>query len=73
MLAEATAIARRLADGPAFALGMTKRLLVHEASMDLSAAIEFEAVAQALLLKAKDHRNFYDAYKAGRPAAFEGR
>jgi enoyl-CoA hydratase/carnithine racemase len=73
VLAEATALARRLADGPTFALGMTKRLLVHEASMDLASAIEVEAVAQALLLRAKDHRRFYDAYKAGRPAAFEGR
>ncbi len=73
VLEEATAIARRLADGPGLALGMTKRLLVHEASMDLGAAIEFEAVAQALLLRAKDHRTFYDAYKAGKPARFEGR
>jgi len=73
VLEEATALARRLADGPGLALGMTKRLLVHEASMDLASAIEFEAVAQALLLRAKDHRGFYDAYKAGKPTRFEGR
>ncbi len=73
VLEEATAIARRLADGPGLALGMTKRLLVHEASMDLGSAIEFEAVAQALLLRAKDHRNFYDASKSGKPTRFEGR
>ncbi len=73
VLEEATAIARRLADGPGLALGMTKRLLVHEASMDLGSAIEFEAVAQALLLRAKDHRAFYDAYKSGKPTRFEGR
>jgi len=73
VLAEATALARRLAQGPTMALGMTKRLLVHEASMDLSSAIESEAVAQALLLRAKDHRTFYDAYRAGRPPTFEGR
>lgn len=73
VLAEAQALARRLADGPSLALGMTKRLLLHEQSMDLASAIEVEAVAQALLLRAKDHRRFYDAYKAGRPPAFEGR
>lgn len=73
VLEEATALARRLADGPGLALGMTKRLLVHEASMDLGSAIELEAVAQALLLRAKDHRSFYDAYKAGKPTRFEGR
>ena len=37
-------------------IGMTKRLLIHEQSMDFAAAIEVEAVAQALLLRAKDHR-----------------
>ncbi|MCC7139710.1 MAG: enoyl-CoA hydratase family protein [Planctomycetes bacterium] len=73
VLAEATALARRLAEGPGLALSMTKRLLVHEQSMDLASAIEVEAVAQALLLRAKDHRTFYDAYKAGKPAAFQGR
>jgi enoyl-CoA hydratase/carnithine racemase len=73
VLAEATALARRLAEGPTMAIGMTKRLLVHEATMDLASAIEAEAVAQALLLRAKDHRSFYDAWKAGKPATFEGR
>jgi enoyl-CoA hydratase/carnithine racemase len=70
---EANALARRLAQGPGMALGMTKRLLNHESSMDLSAAIELEAVAQAFLLRAKDHRTFYEARKAGTPPAFEGR
>jgi enoyl-CoA hydratase/carnithine racemase len=73
VLAEATALARRLADGPGMALGMTKRLLNHESHMDLAAAIEVEAVAQAYLLRAKDHRAFYEARKAGKPPAFEGR
>ena len=52
---------------------MTKRLLVNEQAMDLSSAIESEAVAQALLLRAGDHRAFYDAWKAGREPRFEGR
>ena len=41
--------------------------------MDLSSAIEQEAVAQALLLRAGDHRRFYEAFREGREAAFEGR
>src|SRR5262245_50300795 len=73
VLEEATALARRLAEGPGMALGMTKRLLNHEWAMDLSAAIEMEAVAQAFLLRAKDHRTFYESRKAGKPPAFEGR
>ncbi len=73
VLAEAQGIARRLAAGPTLALGMTKRLLVHEAGMDLASAVESEAVAQAYLMRAGDHRRFYEAYKAKRPVEFEGR
>jgi enoyl-CoA hydratase/carnithine racemase len=73
VLPEARALAKRLAEGPGLALAMTKRLLNGEASMDLSSAIESEAVAQALLLRAGDHREFYEAWAAGRPPRFEGR
>lgn len=71
--ATAAALARRLADGPSLAQGMTKRLLNHEVHMDLAAGIEFEAVAQAYLLRAKDHRVFYEAWKKGEAPRFEGR
>ena len=73
VFAEAITLAKRLAAGPTMALGMTKRLLVHEQSMDLASAIEVEALAQAVLLRAKDHKTFYEAYVAGKPAKFEGR
>jgi enoyl-CoA hydratase/carnithine racemase len=66
-------LARRLAAGPTLAHGMTKRLLLHEQSMDLAGAIEAEALAQALLLRAGDHREFYEAWKAGREPRFTGR
>ena len=72
VLAEAQSLARRLAAGPALALGLTKRLMNHEQSMDLASAIEVEAVAQAYLLRAKDHRTFYEAHKAKKPPVFEG-
>ncbi len=73
VLPEALALAARLASGPTLALSMTKRLLHNEQSMDLVSALESEAVAQALLLRAKDHREFFDAWKAGREPRFEGR
>ncbi|MDA1195137.1 MAG: enoyl-CoA hydratase family protein [Planctomycetota bacterium] len=73
VLEEAQMIARRLADGPTLAHSMTKRLLNGEMSMDFSSAIESEAVAQALLLRARDHREFYDAWAQGRAPKFEGR
>jgi enoyl-CoA hydratase/carnithine racemase len=66
-------VARRLAQGPHLAMSMTKRLLNGEASMDLSAAIEMEAVAQAYLLRAHDHKLFYEAHKAGAQPRFTGR
>ncbi len=65
--------ARRLAQGPGLALGMTKRMLVNESNMDLDSAIEQEAQAQALLLRARDHREFYDAWAEKREPRFEGR
>lgn len=72
VLEEAQALAKRLANGPTLAHGMTKRMLNGELSMDLSAAIEGEALAQALLLQAKDHKRFYEAQKAGEKPQFEG-
>jgi enoyl-CoA hydratase/carnithine racemase len=67
---ETRALARRLADGPAQALGMTKRMLNSEWGMDLDAAIEAEAQAQALLLMAEDHKEFYRAFTEKRPPRF---
>jgi enoyl-CoA hydratase/carnithine racemase len=66
-------LARRLAQGPHLATSITKRLLNGEASMDLSSAIESEAIAQAYLLRAQDHRAFYEAQKAGGTPRFTGR
>ena len=73
VLDEAMAIARRLANGPGLAIGMTKKMVWHEWPMDLDAAIEQEAQAQALLLRARDHREFYDAWMEQREPKFEGR
>ncbi|MBK8975828.1 MAG: enoyl-CoA hydratase family protein [Planctomycetes bacterium] len=66
-------LARRFARGPGLALGMTKRLLVNEWPMDLDAAIEQEAQAQALLLRCHDHREFHTAWSERREPRFEGR
>lgn len=65
--------ALRLAEGPTLALGMTKRMLDNEARMDLIAAVEAEAQAQALLMMADDHRTFYEAFREKRKPKFEGR
>jgi enoyl-CoA hydratase/carnithine racemase len=73
VLDEALALAARLAGGPTLAHAMTKQLLQNEAAMDLEAALEQEAQAQALLLRGRDHREFYEAWQGKRPPRFEGR
>jgi len=56
--------AQRLADGPALAISMTKRMLNRELNMDLDSAVEAEAQAQALMLMGDDHRKFYEAFQS---------
>jgi enoyl-CoA hydratase/carnithine racemase len=41
--------------------------------MDLIAAIEQEAQAQALMLQSQDHREFFEAFKEKREPEFKGR
>jgi enoyl-CoA hydratase/carnithine racemase len=67
------ALARRLADGPAFAYSTTKVLLTRELDMDLGSAIELEAMTQALLMTSHDHGEFYRAWSEGRKPAWAGR
>jgi enoyl-CoA hydratase/carnithine racemase len=65
--------AKRLAAGPTSAISMTKRLINNEWTMDLTAALESEAQAQALMLMGEDHRLFYEAFKEKATAKFVGR
>jgi enoyl-CoA hydratase/carnithine racemase len=70
---EAMALATRLAKGPTFALGMTKELLNAELNMDLFAALDNEARAQAVCMQTQDFREAYDAFSNKRAPNFEGR
>jgi enoyl-CoA hydratase/carnithine racemase len=72
LLADAQALARQLADGPTFAHGITKKLLLQEWAMDLESAIEAEAQAQALCMQTRDFRRAYDAFAAKQKPRFEG-
>jgi enoyl-CoA hydratase/carnithine racemase len=72
LLDEAQAFARALADGPTFAHAMTKKLLHQEWAMDLDAAIEAEAEAQAICMQTSDFRRAYEAFAARRTPRFEG-
>jgi enoyl-CoA hydratase/carnithine racemase len=63
--------AERLARGPAFALARTKELLDREADMNLEAALECEAQAQAICMQHPDYREAYEAFVAKREAKFK--
>lgn len=73
LMDEARALARRLADGPAFALGLTKTLLNQEQALGLEAAIEAEAQAQALCMQTPAFREGYRAFVEKRAPRFADR
>lgn len=73
LMDEATALARRLADGPALAYAATKLLLGREQDMDLAGALQHEALTQALLMNTRDHAEFHAAFSEGRPPRWTGR
>lgn len=70
---EATAWARRLADGPTFALATTKKLVTRELDMDLASGLELEAYSQALLMRSHDHAEFFAARRESRDPDWSGR
>lgn len=72
VLGEAQALAGELADGPTFANAMTKRMLEMEWAMSVEAAIEAEAVAQALCMQTEDFARAYHAFAAKQKPVFEG-
>ena len=67
------ALARRLASGPVQAYAQTKALLTREQDMSLSAAVELEAMTQALLMDGQDYAEFHAAFTAGREPRWLGR
>jgi enoyl-CoA hydratase/carnithine racemase len=73
LLAATAELARRLAEGPALAYSATKTLLSRELDLNLTGAIEMEALAQALLMKSDDFGAFYAAWSEGRSPAWSGR
>jgi len=70
-LGEAVAFAEKLASGPSYALAVTKRALDEEAHMTLEAALEAEAMAQAVCMENPNFREAYEAFVGKRPPRFE--
>src|SRR6266511_1052582 len=71
--AATAALAGRLDAGPTLAYGATKALLSRELDMNLSGAVELEAVAQALMMTSADHAEFYAAFTEDREPRWTGR
>lgn len=71
-LAAARETTRALVEGPAYANGLTKRMLHMEWAMGVDAAIDAEAMAQALCMKTQDFRRAFEAFAGKTKPAFEG-
>ncbi|MBF6543330.1 enoyl-CoA hydratase family protein [Nocardia brasiliensis] len=72
VLGAAGELARRLAEGPTFAQGITKTMLHQEWSMTVDQAIEAEAQAQALCMLTQDFARAYHAFRDKQRPKFEG-
>ncbi len=66
----ARAMARKLADGPAHGLGVTKRMLNREADCGLLEALQLEGWIQAECMRHPEYREGYEAALAKRPPDF---
>ena len=71
--AAVTELAATLAAGPALAIAQTKSLLTRELDMPMSAAMELDAMTQALLMTTRDHAEFHAAFNEKRGPRWEGR
>ena len=72
VLADASGLAKSLAEGPAFAHAMTKKCLQQEWSMGIDDAIEAEAQAQAICMQTKDFERAYLAFVNKQKPQFAG-
>lgn len=70
LLEESYALARRLKDGPRFAIGLTKALLGLERELSFEAALDLEAEIQAECMGHEDFREGYLAFLERRPPRF---
>lgn len=67
---ETRKLATQLANGPAFALAMTKEMLNREMNVSMDTALEWEAQAQSVCMQHHDYREAYEAFIEKRPPHF---
>jgi enoyl-CoA hydratase/carnithine racemase len=71
LAAEARRWAERLASGPSFGLGVTKKMLYREAAMDVESALAAETEIQAACMQDPNFREAYEAFLDKRDPEFE--
>ena len=72
LMDEAIALATRIADNPARALRMTKRLLREAQHLRMGDVLELSAAYQAIAHETADHKEAVDAFLDKRPPTFTG-
>ncbi|HEY2835131.1 MAG TPA: enoyl-CoA hydratase family protein [Rhizomicrobium sp.] len=72
LLNSALALAAEITSGPSFAHAMTKKMLAMEWAMALDAAIDAEAIAQAICMQTGDFERAYRAFAAREKPRFQG-
>jgi len=72
VLAQSLEMAERIAAGPTFAHGITKKMLHQEWSMGIDEAIEAEAEAQAICMQTHDFLRAYEAFVHKEKPVFKG-
>ena len=73
LLSETRAFAQRLAEGPPLALSLAKAAVYRGLDLDLSAAFDYAATAEAITLTSQDHREGVAALREKRKPTFHGR
>src|SRR5205085_10386761 len=73
LLAAARECAERLATGPTYAIGMSKRLLNRSLEVDMETALDDEAMAQSLVTQSEDTKEGMLSFMEKRPPKFTGR
>jgi 2-(1,2-epoxy-1,2-dihydrophenyl)acetyl-CoA isomerase len=70
---EALALAEQLAAGPAFAISLSKTLLVRSLENTLQDMMQYEGLAQPICMQSEDHKEGVRAFYGKRNAMFKGK
>src|SRR5690606_6750458 len=73
LLPTVRAFADRLAEGPPLALSLAKSAVYRGLDLDLAAAFDYAATAEAITLSSEDHAEGVRSFRERRPPRFTGR